>query len=147
MNMITLNERDRHNIINNCMKRLLNENDEPFETEYDEDPFDEYSNDYPDDDNDIDNMSQEELSVWCSQNDFLYIYNPFGRWRISVANNDELQKDIASDVMNCAYIEKTHKMDYLLVNKFYRMFGRNIKVAVFELHDTKDGDYYVIYEE
>ena len=58
MNMITLNERDRHNIINNCMKRLLNENDEPFETEYDEDPFDEYSNDYPDDDNDIDNMSQ-----------------------------------------------------------------------------------------
>ena len=42
--------------------RLLNENDEPFETEYDEDPFDEYSNDYPDDDNDIDNMSQEELN-------------------------------------------------------------------------------------
>lgn len=144
---MVLNENDYKNIIENCVRRIIGEGIYD-DNEYDEDPtpFDEYAQDYPNDNFNVDNMDQDELAEWCLKNDFLYIFNPFGSWRVSCANTSEIQEDIASDIRNCSYIEKTHEMDWLIENK-RNLFGYRAHIAVFKLHNTKDGDYYVIYEE
>ena len=133
--MITLNENDYRNIIENCVRRIIDE--DIYTDDEDLSPFDEYSQDYPNDGFNVDNIDRDELAEWCLENDFLYIYNP---------NSSEIQEDIANDIRNCAFIEKTHEMDWLIENK-KNLFGYKSHIAVFKLHNTKDGDYYVIYEE
>lgn len=142
--MIKLNENDYKNIIENCVRRLITE--EMYDDNEEMTPFEKYAQDYPDENFNTENMDRDELAEWCLNNDFLYIFNPFGRWRISGANSSEIQEDIANDIRNCAYIEKTHEMDWLIENK-KNLFGYRAHIAVFKLHNTKDGDYYVIYEE
>lgn len=140
---------DIKQIQENCIKRLIKEGYEfnDNEEEYELTPFERYEQDYPEDNFNVDNMTKDELADWCvNSGDFLYLYNPFGSWRVSNANSEAIQEDIANDIRNCAYIEKTHKMDWVIENRFDRMFG-NDYVAVFKLHNTKDGDYYVIYTE
>lgn len=140
---------DLKKIQENCIKRLIKEGYEfnDNEEEYELTPFERYEQDYPEDNFNVDNMTKDDLADWClNSGDFLYLYNPFGSWRVSNANSEAIQEDIANDVRNCAYIEKTHKMDWVIENHFDRMFG-NDYVAVFLLHNTKDGDYYVIYTE
>lgn len=142
--MITLNENDYKNIIENCVRRLINE--DIYNDSEEASPFEEYAKDYDGDNFNPDGIDGNELADWCLDNDFLYIYNPFGKWRISCANTSEIQEDIADDIRNCAYVERTHEMDWLIENK-KNLFGYKAHVAVFKLHNTKDGDYYVIYEE
>lgn len=141
---------DFKQIQENCIKRLIKEGYEFNEDETEDDeltPFERYEQDYPNEGFNVEDMTKDELSEWClSSGDFLYIYNPFGKWRISNANSTEIQEEIANDIRGCAYVEKTHKMDWIIENHFDRMFG-NDYVAVFLLHNTKDGDYYVIYTE
>ena len=140
--MIKLNENDYKNIIENCVRRLITE--EMYDDNEEMTPFEKYAQDYPDENFNVENMDRDELAEWCLNNDFLYIFNPFGRWRISGANSSEIQEDIANDIRNCAYIEKTHEMDWLIENK-KNLFGYRAHIAVFKLHNTKDGDYYVIH--
>lgn len=135
-----LNKNDYQIIIENSLRRLINEDKELT-------PFEIYSNDYQGDNyfKNI-NITKDKLSEWCLNNDFLYIINFMGQWRISAGNSSDIQKEIVSDIQNCAFIEPTHEMDWLIENRFEKIFARNTYVVVFKLHDTPDGDYYVIYE-
>ena len=142
--MIKLNENDYKNIIENCVRRLITE--EMYDDNEEMTPFEKYAQDYPDENFNVENMDRDELAEWCLNNDFLYIFNPFGRWRISGANSSEIQEDIANDIRNCAYIEKTHEMDWLIEDK-KNLFGYRAHIAVFKLNNTNDADYYVMYEE
>ena len=130
-----------------CIRKVINELHEINDEENSDNmtPFDNYTQDYPLDDFNVDGMTKDDLANWClNVGDFLYIFNVFGKWRISSANSQEVQDEIANDIINCDSIEKTHKMDWLIENNFDRMFGSD-HVAVFLLHGTKDGDYYIIY--
>ena len=142
--MIKLNENDYKNIIENCVRRLITEG--MYDDDEEMTPFEKYAQDYPDENFNVENMDRDELAEWCLNNDFLYIFNPFGRWRISGANSSEIQEDIANDIKNCAYIEKTHEMDWLINDK-ENLFGYRAYIGVYKFHNTKDGDHYVIYEE
>lgn len=139
---------DYRKIQENCIRRLIKEGYK-FNNikENDMTPFERYSLNYSEDNFNVENMTKDELSNWClNYGDFLYIYNSFGKWRITIANSSEIQEEIANDIQGCSYIEQTHDMDWLIENKFDRLFG-NDHVAVFLLHGTRDGDYYIIYTE
>lgn len=128
-------------LIESVVRQTLNEG---FEEE--EDYFDEYEKDYPNSGYQRPNMSQTDLANWCQKTGaFLFLYKSFYGWRINVANTDAAVQEIASDILNCAYIEPTHDMDYLLYSR-EREFVYDY-VTVFRLKDTPDGTYYVIYQE
>ena len=97
--MIKLNENDYKNIIENCVRRLITEG--MYDDDEEMTPFEKYAQDYPDENFNVENMDRDELAEWCLNNDFLYIFNLFGRWRISGANSSEIQEDIANDIKNC----------------------------------------------
>lgn len=143
---------DYKKIQENCIRRLIREgyelnNSNENEEDNEMTPFERYSKDYPQENFNVSNMTKDELSNWCLKSgDFLYMYKPFGRWRVSNANSSEIQEEIANDIQDCSYVEQTHDMDWLIEDKFDKWFGRDY-VAVFLLHNTKDGDYYIIYTE
>lgn len=120
----------------------LKENDE-YE---DLTPFEEYQEGYPNDDFDVSDMSADQLARWCeSVGDFLYIYKGLRGWSIMVANTDEIVFDIALDLHNCERIEPTHEVDYLFASRQNEF--ENDYICVFKVIGTKDGDYYVIYQQ
>ncbi len=142
-------------IVGSTIKHYLNEeqgDEYVIDTDNDIDEYDEetaferYQNDYKDENFDPKSISEDELINFCKNNDFLYLYRPFGRWKISVANSDEIADDIINDIENCAYFEPTHDMDVYIENK-KGLFTSTNHVVVFRLNHTKDGDYYIIYED
>lgn len=110
------------------------------------DDFERYQQDYSDDGFDPNDITEDELSQYCLDNDFLYIYNSFGRWKIHNANASEIQEDIVNDINSCAYVEPTHEMDSYIE---YRddLFASSNHIVVFKLKGTKDGDYYIIWQD
>lgn len=109
-------------------------------------PFEEYQQDYPNGDFDVSDMTPQQLAKWCQNvGDFLYVYNGLRGWAIMAANTDSIVYDIISDLYNCERIEPTHEVDYLFSSR-EREF-ENDYVCIFKVIGTKDGDYYVVYQE
>lgn len=129
-------------IVESTLKRILREE---FEEE-DLTPFEEYENGYPNDDFDVSDMTPEKLAKWCrSVGDFLYVFEGLRGLRIMAANVDSIVYDIVSDLYNCDRIEPTHEVDYLFRSRerdFLNQF-----VCIFKVIGTKDGDYYVVYQQ
>lgn len=120
--------------------------------EYDEDnieevdPFQEYKDDYPTDSFDASNITALDLAEWCEkQGDFYYIYQGLRGWQIMVANTDVIASDIIYDLYRCSHIKPTHEMDYLLSRK--KNLFENSYICVFKIFNTKDGDYYIVYQQ
>lgn len=139
-----LNNKLYGEVMENVIKRLVREG---FYDEDDEmDPFEEYEQNYPNGDFDVSDMTADDLAKWGKNvGDFLFIYKGIRGWSIMNANTDSIIYDIVSDLYNCSHIEPTHEMDYLLYSR-QREF-RDFYVCVFKVIGTKDGDYYIIYEE
>lgn len=129
-----------HNTVSSTIKRYLNEEDK------EDDALERYKNDYKGENFDPNSISEEELADFCDNNEFLYLYRPFGRWKISAANSSEIADDIINDIYSCAYFEPTHDMDIYIENK-ENLFKNSNHVVVFRLNHTKDGDYYIIYQD
>lgn len=129
-----------HNTVSSTIKRYLNEEDE------EDDALERYKNDYKGENFDPNSISEDELVDFCDNNEFLYLYRPFGRWKISAANSSEIADDIINDIYSCAYFEPTHDMDIYIENK-ENLFKNSNHVVVFRLNHTKDGDYYIIYQD
>ena len=120
----------------------LKENDE-YE---DLTPFEEYQEGYPNSNFDVSSMTCEELAKWCqSVGDFLFVYNGLRGWSIMVANADNIVHDIVNDLYDCNRIEPTHEVDYLFANKESEFI--NDYVCIFKVIGTKDGDYYIVYQQ
>ena len=115
--------------------------------EYEElDPFEEYEQGYPNDNFDVSDMTPEKLAKWCRNvGDFLYVYKGLRGLSIMVANVDEIVYDIVKDLYDCDRIEPTHEVDYLFSSR-EREF-ENDYVCIFKVIGTKDGDYYIVYQE
>ena len=121
----------------------LKENDE-YENELT--PFEEYQQDYPNGSFDVSDMTPDELARWCQNvGDFLYVYKGLRGWTIMAANTDSIVEDIVNDIEYCNRIEPTHEIDYLFQSR-EREFA-NDYVCIFKIFGTKDGDYYVVYQE
>jgi hypothetical protein len=147
------------NTVSSTIKRYLNEEEgdeyvvdakddiyDSDEGDEEDDAFEAYKNDYKGENFDPNSISEDELADFCENNDFLYLYRPFGRWKISVANSSEIADDIINDIYSCAYFEPTHDMDIYIENK-EDLFKNSNHVVVFRLNHTKDGDYYIIYQD
>lgn len=123
-------------------------NDDPYDDEMDDvnpaDPFDEYCQDYPNEDFDLESMSTDELAEWASTaGDFLYVYNsPMRGWSIHAANSEDLVNEIVTDIQNAPHLEHTHEFDKLLQRK---VDFENDFIAVYKI-PSSDGEYGVIYE-
>lgn len=132
-------------VLENVVRRLL-EKKEYYDEEEELDPFEEYQQDYPNGDFDVSDMTPEELAKWCENvGDFLYVYNGLRGLSIMAANTDSIISDIVSDLYNCNGIEPTHEVDYLFSSR-EREF-ENDYVCIFKVIGTKDGDYYIVYQQ
>ncbi len=139
------NEDFYQDILENLVRTLLKENNN-YEDDEELDPFEEYQQDYPNGDFDVSDMTPQQLAKWCQNvGDFLYVYNGLRGWAIMAANTDSIVYDIISDLYNCERIEPTHEVDYLFSSR-EREF-ENDYVCIFKVIGTKDGDYYVVYQE
>ena len=108
---------DIKKITYNTLNRLINEG-LIYENIFENNDFEEYKNDYVDTNFNPSNIDKQDLINFCQNyGDFLYIYNGIRGWRISGANSNEIISEIINDIYNCAYIEPTHKFDYLLINR------------------------------
>ena len=91
---------------------------------------------------DDDYIDREELAAWCEGGDDFSYYIPiFGR-RTGNANFSETQKEIANDVRNCDYLERTHEVDWV--------FGveDDPSAIVVRLCGVKDSmDYYILWDK
>lgn len=133
-------------VFENVIRRLINEGFYDNEEYNDIDPFEEYEKGYPNSDFDVSDMTKTDLAKWCDTvGDFLYIYNGLRGWSVMNANSSEIINEIVGDVYNCSHIEPTHEMDYLLY-RYEREFQYSY-VCVFKIYNTKDGDYYIIYQQ
>ena len=131
-------------VIRKIIKESLSEDNK--EQEEDLTPFEEYQQDYPNDSFDVSNTTPEELAKWCNEvGDFLYIYRGLKGLSIMVANVDEIVHDIVNDLYSCNRIEPTHEVDYLFYSREREFIDQY--VCVFKVIGTKDGDYYVVYQE
>ena len=91
-------------------------------------------------------MTPEQLAKWCQNvGDFLYVYEGLRGLQIMAANVDNIVSDIVDDLYNCQRIEPTHEVDYLFYSR-EREFV-NDYVCIFKIIGTKDGDYYIVYQE
>ena len=116
--------------------------------EYDDDlsPFEEYEQGYPNEDFDVSDMTPEKLAKWCrSVGDFLYVFEGLRGMSIMCANVDSIVYDIVKDLYDCQRIEPTHEVDYLFRSREREFI--NDYVCIFKVIGTKDGDYYVVYQE
>lgn len=120
------------------------ENDDEEEEELS--PFEEYEQGYPNDDFDVSDMTPEQLATWCKNvGDFLYVFEGLRGMSIMVANDSNIINDIVSDLYNCQRIEPTHEVDYLFYSREREFI--NDYVCIFKIIGTKDGDYYIVYQE
>lgn len=146
----TLNEQDIHKIKKTVISRLIKEGYvyDGEDDDYQEmDPVEEYEKGYPNGGFDPKSVDETELLNFCKNiGDFLYIIkDPFRGWRISAANSEPIQQEIMTDILNCAYVEPSHEMDYLITQR-EREFMYDY-VCVMKIHGTPDGDYYVVYQK
>ena len=129
------------------LRRVLKEafeNDDEEEEELS--PFEEYEQGYPNDDFDVSDMTPEQLATWCKNvGDFLYVFEGLMGMSIMVANADNIVSDIVNDLYNCQRIEPSHEVDYLFYNREREFI--NDYVCIFKVIGTKDGDYYIVYQE
>lgn len=129
-----------NNVVSKTIKHYLKEDEDEIGG------FGRYENDYKDDNFSPSDMPNDMLADYCLNNDFLYIYKTLRGWKVLNANSSEIQKDIVKDIYSCAYIEPTHEMDIFLESDS-DLFNNNEHVTVFKLNGTKDGDYYIVYQE
>lgn len=140
--LIRLTESDLRNIIEESVNMILKENDEEELS-----GFEAYEQDYPNDEFDVSDMTPEELAEWCANvGDFLYIYKGVFGTKICAANTEAIIHDIVNDLYNCNRIEPTHEVDYLFSLSREHEF-ENAHVCIFKVIGTKDGDYYVVYQQ
>lgn len=139
------------NLIEKSVRQILKEhingdfgaNDDDYESL---DPFEEYEQGYPNSNFDVSYMTPEKLAKWCQNvGDFLYVFEGLRGKRIMAANTDSIVQDIVSDLYNCRGIEPTHEVDYLFRSR-EREFIYDY-VCIFKIMGTKDGDYYIVYQE
>ena len=136
-------------LIEKGVRQVLKENvNDDFDTNDDEElsPFEEYEKGYPNDEFDVSNMTPEQLAKWCQNvGDFLYVYEGLTGLKIMTANADNIVSDIVNDLYNCQRIEPTHEVDYLFYSREREFI--NDYVCIFKIIGTKDGDYYIVYQE
>ena len=139
-------------LIEKCVRQVLKENiNGDFDTnDYKEEeelsPFEEYEQGYPNSDFDVSDMTPEKLAKWCrSVGDFLYVFEGLRGMSIMCANVDSIVYDIVKDLYDCQRIEPTHEVDYLFRSREREFI--NDYVCIFKVIGTKDGDYYVVYQE
>ena len=125
----------------------FDDDDDEFEDEEEMSSLEEYENDYPNSRFNPDEIGEDELIEFCSNNDFFFVYdNPLMGKRLSVANSDEVREDIIDDITSCRRIERTHEVDGYFKYRHEEWFD-DFYVVVFKLYGTKDGDYHVVYME
>ena len=136
-------------LIEKGVRQVLKENvNADFDTDDDEElsPFEEYEQGYPNSDFDVSDMTPEKLAKWCrSVGDFLYVFEGLRGMSIMCANVDSIVYDIVKDLYDCQRIEPTHEVDYLFRSREREFI--NDYVCIFKVIGTKDGDYYVVYQE
>ena len=139
-------------LIEKSVRQVLKENiNGDFDTNDDEEeeelsPFEEYEQGYPNDDFNVSDMTPEQLATWCKNvGDFLYVFEGLRGMSIMAANTDNIVSDIVNDLYNCQRIEPSHEVDYLFYNREREFI--NDYVCIFKVIGTKDGDYYIVYQE
>lgn len=130
------------NITYNVLNRLLKEG-VIKENMFEDSGFEDYKNNYNDTNFNPFNINKHDLIKFCQNyGDFLYIYDSIKGWRISGANSSEIINEIINDIYHCAYVEPTHKFDYLLSNREDLFEGNYISVLMLK---GIEEEYAIIY--